>query len=95
MFHSIRGSLEKRGTSVESHKSQQYIAQEVVSSYITECFGNTKIIARLVIAYDTVHHQLSIEAGSKTIASELLLRAGDMSSLLRQKGIKVKRLVVR
>jgi hypothetical protein len=95
MFRSIRGTLEKRNTNVEGQKNSQQVAQEVVNAYAQEVFGEAKVSGRIIVVYDPAEQQLSIETGSKAVASEFLMRAGDLSSLLRQRGVGMRRLIVR
>jgi hypothetical protein len=46
-------------------------------------------------AYDGHQKQVTIQTPSKTAASDLLLRSGELSAALRKGGIEVVRLVIR
>ena len=95
MFRPIGSALDKKKNSLNTQKDRQTIVREVVLGHAKEAFGNTEQISRWTISYDPQQQQVSIETGSKVFASELLLRAGELGALLRQRGVGLRRLVVR
>ncbi len=95
MFRPIRSSLDRVQKTIQTRQATHITAQRVVDAYLKEVFGTHASVALASVVYDEAKKQLTIEASSKTMASELLLRSGEIATLLRQEGIALQRLLVR
>ncbi len=95
MFKSLTKNLDQKQVFINGQKNTQTVISEVVSEVVEEIFGPTGRNLRLGIAYNKEQKQITLTTQSKTLASELLLRTGEISSLLRQRRVSFNRLVVR
>jgi len=95
MFRSIGYKLDIRQKNIESRKDKQLIAQEVIEECIRDFLGPSGTKLYWSVSYEPQQQQLLIETRSKTLASELLLRASEINTLLRQKNVYIKQLIVR
>lgn len=96
MFRSIKTSLERVQKTIRTRQAVNETAHRVVSGYIADVFGAGATPLLVVITfYDEEKKQLSIETKSKTLASELLLRSGEIAALLRSAGVNLRRLCIR
>lgn len=95
MFRSIKSSLERVQKNIRTRQAVNETAQRVIRGYITEVFGGGASLLAVATLYDEEKKQLTIETRSKTLASELLLRSGEIAALLRSAGVMLRRLCVR
>jgi hypothetical protein len=95
VFRSISSSLDRKKNKLEEKKSATAVADEVVSEFIQDIFGGPRPAIYFKTEYDSVSCLLTITTKSKTLASELLLRSGEMKSVLKQKRVSVKLITVR
>lgn len=95
MFRSIKASLERVQKNIRTRQAVNETAQRVVRGYLAEVFGEDTPLLVVTTFYDEERKQLTIETKSKTLASELLLRSGEVAALLRSAGVGLRRLCVR
>ncbi len=95
MFRSLRSSLDRVQKTIQTRQNAQKNAQLVVDIYLKELFGAQEQGMTATTVYDASKKQLVIETTSKTLASELILRSGEIAALLRGSGIALQRLFVR
>lgn len=95
MFRPLRDTLRGRTGELERQKTEAVTAEAVIRAYMTEEFGAIAQGFDVRLSYTADTQQLTIIAGSKSLASELMLRAGELGTRLRQRGINVKQIAVR
>lgn len=95
MFRPIGNKLDIIQRNIDIHKDRQLVAQEVIMMFIKDLLGPSSSRLHWTVLYDQQQRQLLIETRSKTLASELLLQASEINTLLRQKNIYLKQLIVR
>ncbi len=95
MFRSIGDGLSKKQQSINNQKSKQLVVKEVINEVINDFLGSNNIKLFWTTSYNQEEKQLLIETKSKTLASELLLRVGEINTLLHQKGVYLKQLIIR
>lgn len=85
MFRSLRDTFEKKKRILEKQVSLQKKAFAIVARYA----GPVEVV------YDSDQQLLKIQTKSKTVASELLVQAGEIGAVLRTEGIAVRQLIIR
>lgn len=75
----------------------QQVVRQKVREILGEFFGGAlkKEVAAILVVYTEEQQTLTLHASGKIIASELLLRMGDIKNECIRRGVVVRRIVIR
>lgn len=94
MFIGIARRLVRRLEQLAQEHEQTTLVNGALASFLRDAY-NMADASSYVANYDMRLRQLTIIAPSKTAASDLLLRSGELAASLRDNGVRISRLVIR
>lgn len=94
MFKPLAERLHGRLQALAKNQKQQTLLASVLEKFSIEAYGRASR-ELFEATYELHEKQVTIAARSKTTASDLLLRSGELAALFRQSGLGVARIVIR
>jgi hypothetical protein len=93
MFHSIRGSLQRRQEDLSARSSAAVLVRQAVQQYIKQTYPDA--VLTMAVRYDARERLVTISTPSKTLAGELTMNAGELRAHLAAQNVRVNRIVAR
>jgi len=95
MFKNLNNIIEKKKKLlIKSQDLSQDINKEIKNFLIKE-FGKDLEGFSFVLNYQTKDNGLSITTNNKVLSSELAIRLGSLNDFLKDKGIKLNKILIR
>ncbi|MBX4189813.1 hypothetical protein KW791_00725 [Candidatus Parcubacteria bacterium] len=95
MFRRISSQIGKKKSALSKEYSNKTTIEESIKQYLISEYGNIINQFPIEVKYQESSQLLTLNASSKTIANELVLKSRTIAELLKKSGYLVSKIIIR
>lgn len=95
MFKNLNNIIDKKKKLLVKSQSLSQDLNKEVKNFLIKEFGKNLEGFSFTLNYQAKDHSLSITTSNKVLSSELTLRLGALSDFLKDKGVKLNKILIR
>ena len=95
MLKNIGNLFEKKKIYLGKSRDKSFLVKEAIQAFLKNKFGELLAGFSVGVIYDSKNNILTINSGNKVLANELAMCSEELNDFLKNKHIRLERIVIR